>query len=260
MEPSICVEPQFICVESQSTLISCPVELEEWIVDNITRALAFTKSDRCVDGWFNVTWKGEVVVGETVSIFGGTVLNVMGVHADTLIVGDGKTRLFAVSNASLNLRNIVVSHGNAMYGRAIAATIGSRLCFSRVVFSNNTASIGGGALYMTDGSTVTVIENTVFPNNTASDGGVLYITSGSSVSGEGETTFSENAATSRDGGALYNMTTGSSAAWTTTAHFLNNTAQNDGGAMFLADHSNASWNAESNFTATSAQETGGLCI
>ena len=48
----------------------------------------------------------------------------MGGNADAAIVGDGKTRLFAVINASLHLRNIVVSHGNGIYGGAIAATSG----------------------------------------------------------------------------------------------------------------------------------------
>ena len=249
VEPSICVEPP-------STLISCPAELQEWIVDNTTQARAFAESTRCVGGSFNVTWKGKVVVDETILIFDGTILNVMGGNADTAIVGDGKTRLFAASNASLNLRNIVVSHGNAMYGGAIAATFGSRLSFSRVVISDNTASIGGGAIYMANGSTVTAIEDTVFTNNTASDGGVLYMKSGSTICGKGETTFSENAATSGDGGVLY-MTTGSSAVWTATSHFFNNTAQNDGGALFLADNSKATWNAVSNFTANSAQRNGG---
>ena len=144
------VEP-FICVESPSTLTSCPAELQqEWIVENATQARAFADSARCVGGSFNVTWKGKIVVDETISIFAGTVLNVMGGDdADTAIVGDGQTRLLAVINASLHLRNITVSLGNAMYGGAIAAASGSRLSFSRVVFSNNTAFIGGGAIYLT---------------------------------------------------------------------------------------------------------------
>ncbi|CAM9398624.1 unnamed protein product [Ascophyllum nodosum] len=256
LDPNVTsVEPS-ICVESLSTLISCPAELQEWIVENAIQAQAFADSARCVGGSFNVTWKGKVVVNETISIFDGTVLNVMGDNADAAIVGDGKTRLFAVINASLNLHNIIVSHGNAIDGGAIAATSGSTLSFSRVVFRRNTASIGGGALYVTNGTAVMVIEDTVFSNNSASDGGALYATGGSTVSGGGITTFSENAATSGDGGALY-VTNGSSIVWTETSHFFNNIAKNDGGALFLADHSIAIWNAESNFTTNSAQRDGG---
>ena len=253
------VEPS-ICVESTSTLISCPAELQqEWFVDSATQARAFADSARCVGGSFNVTWKGKIVVDKTISIFEGTVLNVMGGDADAAIVGDGNNRLFAVINAVLNLRNIIVSQGNAMYGGAIAAASGSRLFFSRVVFSTNTASIGGGAICLTNGSTVTVGEDTVFSNNTASDGGALYITSGSAVWGEEETYFTKNSATSGNGGALY-VTNGSSTVWTATSHFLHNTAHNDGGALFLADHSNASWNAVSNFTANIAQIKGGALL
>ena len=260
LDPKVAgVEPS-VCVESPSTLISCPAELQrEWIVENATQARAFADSARCVGGSFNVTWKGKVVVDETISIFEGTVLNVMGGDANTAIVGDGNNRLFAVINASLHLRNIIVSQGNAMYGGAIAATSGSRLSFSRVVFSNNTASLGGGAIYLTNGSAVTVGEDTVFSNNTASDGGALYITSGSAVWGEGETCFTENAATSGNGGALY-VTRGSSTVWTAAPHFLSNTAHNDGGALFLTDHSNAIWSAVSNFTANDAQRNGGALL
>ncbi|CAN0444927.1 unnamed protein product, partial [Ascophyllum nodosum] len=138
-------------MESLSTLTSCPAELQEWIVEDATQARAFADSARCVGGSFNVIWKGKVVLNETISIFDGTVLDVVGDNADAAIVGDGKTRLFAVINASLNLHNIVVSHGNAIDGGAIAATSASTLSFSRVVFSRNTASIGGGALYVTNG-------------------------------------------------------------------------------------------------------------
>ena len=259
LDPKVAgVEPS-ICVESPSNLISCPAELQNWIVDDATQARAFADSVRCVGGSFNVTWKGKIVVDKTVSIFEGTVLNVMGGDADTTIVGDGNNRLFAVINASLHLRNIIVSQGNAMYGGAIAATSGSRLSFSRVTFRDNIASIGGGAIYLTNGSGVTVGEHTVFSNNIASDGGALYITSGSAVWGEEETCFTENAASFGNGGALY-VTEGSSTVWTATSHFLSNTAHNDGGAFFLADHSNATWNAVSNFTANDAQRNGGALL
>ncbi|CAN0366422.1 unnamed protein product, partial [Ascophyllum nodosum] len=70
LDPNVAgVEPS-IYVESPSTLISCPAELQqEWIVENATQARAFASSSRCVGGSLNVTWRGNIVVDKTISIY-----------------------------------------------------------------------------------------------------------------------------------------------------------------------------------------------
>ncbi|CAN0445608.1 unnamed protein product, partial [Ascophyllum nodosum] len=77
----------------------------EWVVESIIQAQALVKAVRCSGGSFHVTWKGKVILDEAISIFNGTFLNVTSADAESAIVGDGKSRLFTIVNASLHLCN-----------------------------------------------------------------------------------------------------------------------------------------------------------
>ena len=255
-DPGVVSSDDHICMESSSTNMSCPTEIQSmWIVENTAQAQALAKSIRCSVGPFNVTWKGTVAIDETISILHGTSLSVTSNEGNATITCDGQIRLFTVVNASLHLRDIILSHGYTNYGGAIAASR-SRLSFHGVSFNNNTASNGGGAMFLSRGTVVSFDGETSFLNNTASDGGALYMTGGSSASWAGRiTAFSLSTATSGNGGALC-MMDGSRAIWDAVSHFVNNSAF-FGGSVYVAGGSTATWNASSVFSANVTQGSGG---
>ncbi|CAN0214966.1 unnamed protein product, partial [Ascophyllum nodosum] len=139
-----CVDPDvvnlepYVCTELLPTRTSCPLGIQrEWVVENTTGARELAEAVRCPGESFSVSWKGDVVVVEPISVAHGTVLNITG-EVSSAIIGDGETRLFTVVNASLNMRNIIMGNGKAIYGGAIAAS-NSRLTFERVTFDGNSA-------------------------------------------------------------------------------------------------------------------------
>ena len=256
-----CVEPgvddlkHYICVELPPIHNSCAAGFQrEWVVENTAQARALAEAVRCSSGSFNVSWKGRVVVEETIFVGDETILNVTGGDADAAIIGDGVTTLFTAVNASLYLSNINISNGYGTYGGAIAASR-SKLTIDRVNFDSNNATRGGGALSLSQGAIVLFGKEVAFMNNTAHGGGAVYLTGGSKASWTENVTFSENDAYSGKGGALY-VTDSSSAVWTAASHFVNNSAEY-GGALHLEDHSTAIWSATSRFLGNTAEEDGG---
>ena len=251
VDPNVIGQDMHLCVESPPTIPACPTGLQsEWVVENATQARELVEAIRCSGGSFHVTWKNKVTLDETVSISDGTFLNVTSASAsNAIIVGDGKSRLFAVVNASLHLCNVTLSNGNATYGGAVAASR-SKLTFDRVVFAGNVAS-SGGALYLSYGTYVSFDGKTVFYKNTAFQGGALYMTGGSAALWTRNTTFTENTATSGDGGALY-VTDSSSLSWTGSSIFSENRCKGHGGALYMTDGSVASWTGNTTFTKNSA--------
>ena len=218
----------FICSEPQPTRTNCSAELRrEWIVGNATQARALADAVRCVREVFNVTWKGKIIVDETISIVNGTVLNIAGIDSDAIIDGNGNIRMFTVVNASLHLHDITLEHGYALYGGAIAASP-SRITLDRVIFMTNNASYGSGAMFLPNASNVSFCGESTFWKNSALHGGALYMTEGSRSSWKGNSNFSENLARSGNGGALY-MKGGSIAVWTAASQFLFNCASGLGG-------------------------------
>ena len=255
-DPDVTGLEAFICSEPQPTRINCSAELQqEWIVENATQACALADAVRCVGEVFNVTWKGKIIVDETISVVNGTVLNIAGIDSDAIINGNGNIRMFTIVNASLHLRDITLEHGYALYGGAIAASH-SKITLDRVIFMANNASYGGGAMFLSDASNVSFCGETTFWKNTALHGGALYITDGSSSSWKGNTNFSENVARSGNGGAL-DMKRGSIAVWTAASQFWSNYANVYGGALYIHDSSNATWTADSQFLSNSANVSGG---
>ena len=256
LDPNVTGLEAFICSEPQPTRINCSAELRrEWIVENATQARALADAVRCVGEVFNVTWKGKIIVDETISIVNGTVLNIVGIDSDAVIDGNGNIRMFTVVNASLHLRDITLELGYALYGGAVAASR-SRMTLDRVIFMANNASYGGGAIFLSDESNVSFFGETTFWKNTAFDGGALYMTEGCSSSWQGNTSFSENVARSGNGGALY-MKRESIAFWTAASQFLSNYANVYGGALYIDDSSKATWTASSQFISNSTHVSGG---
>ena len=289
IDPDVITQEANLCVELESPIPACPVELEsEWVVESTAQVQALAKAVRCSGGSFHVTWKGKVILDETISIFNGTFLNVTSAGADSAIIGDGKSRLFSVVNASLHLCNLTLSNGNNTYGGAIAASR-SRLTFEGVAFTANVASFSGGAIFFnrkTNASFSGEISNTTFTGNAASNhggalclesesyvfwtgnsifsdnsclggGGAVFLTGGSYALWTGNTTYTENAA-AQEGGAL-NIRMGSIAVWTAKTHFLGNIAK-WGGALFLDKFSIAKWTSESHFIANRADFGGALFL
>ena len=252
------LEP-YICMELPPTNTSCRAGLQhEWVVETAAQARELAKAVRCPGGFFNVWWKGEITVNETIYIADGTVLNVTNGDDDAAVIGDGHSRLFTVVNASLYLRGITVSNGSTVYGGATAASR-SRLTFERVTFDSNNAIMSGGALSLSDSTIAVFRGETMVFNNTAHDGGAIYVTGGSNVSWTENAIFSENSAISRDGAALY-VTNGSSVVWTATSHFLNNSAKRFAGALYIESDSIAVWSATSYFSANTANIGGALLL
>ena len=263
IEGFACVDPDvvnlepYVCTELLPTRTSCPLGIQrEWVVENTTGARELAEAVRCPGESFSVSWKGDVVVVETISVAHGTVLNITG-EVSSAIISDGETRLFTVVNAFLNMRNIIMGNGKAIYGGAIAAS-NSRLTFERVTFDGNSA-IGGGALFLSKGTIASFGEEVTFLNNTAIYGGAIYVMGGSNVSWTGQSMFSGNTATSGNGGALY-VANGSSVIWLAETEFINNTAGGYGGAIFIDGVSKVVWAATSYFLANAAMIAGGVCV
>lgn len=258
----LCLDPDvddleaYVCEEVQPTPTACGGELQQqWIVENSTQARALGEAVRCPGMSFDVIWRGEIVINETLSIYNGTVLNILGVDIGSAIDGDGKNRLFSVVDASLHMSNITVKNGYAKYGGAIVASRSS-LSFNGVNFSGNNASNGGGAVFLTSSSNVSFGGESYFLNNDASDGGALFVRDSSYVLFAGNTTFSNNTASSGDGGGV-NVAESSSVTWRGKSLFSSNRAGDDGGALHAADDSSAIWEASSQFLFNSAEDDGG---
>ena len=261
IDPDVITQDANLCVELPSPIPACLVELQsEWVVESTIQARALVKAVRCSGGSFHVTWKGKVVLDETISILDGTFLNVTNTDEDSAIIGDGKSRLFAVVNASLHLCNITLSNGNATYGGAIAASR-SRVTVEGAAFTGNVATSSGGAIYLsrqTYASFDGEIANTTFIGNaaTSGNGGALYVEGGSNMFWTGNSFFSENSCLG-NGGAV-SLVGGSYALWTGNTTFARNTATIEGGALCLIVGCSVVWTANAHFVGNSAKYGGGI--
>ncbi|CAM9803925.1 unnamed protein product, partial [Ascophyllum nodosum] len=209
-------------------------------------------------GVFDVKWNGTIVMDTEIVVTSGTVLNITGsVGSRPVLDGGGNTRLFRVVNAYLQLNDVEVRNGSAMFGGAIAA-INSTVILNRTSFIDNTATTkSGGAMFVYGGWNVSFSGKTVFSNNTSGyDGGALNMVN-SSVYWDGASGFSKNSA-AHSGGALCAVV-GSSVSWAAEATFTENSALNyNGGALSLEGGSNASWSVDAIFSNNIAQYAGGV--
>lgn len=237
---------------AQSVL--CSVDSQQWVVEYTADAQRLAEAANCTGGTFEVVWTSDVVVEQTIYVVDGTVLNVTGVGSNAVMDGGGTTQLFVVSNASLQLSNMNITNGYADRGGAIDASRSS-LTFDWTAFVGNNARFNGGALRVTDGSSVLFSGKTSLVGNNARDGGALYVDTISSVSSTGSTTVAGNNA--RDaGGALY-VTGGSGFAWTGETEVSGNRAFEAGGALYVTGGGSAFWSGDTYFRNNQAGGEGG---
>ena len=228
-------------------LQNCTVDSIPVSVGSTEDAAALATSIRgCSDGDFAVEWVGEVFVGETLYVTGGTSLNITGAGPGAIADGGGETQLFYVDEGSrLHLSDMTLSNGNATeYGGAVYANQSSVVSFSgNMSFVSNFAGDDGGAIYAFDSTVSWVGDGTLFSDNSAgSTGGAIRANSGSTVSWVGDgTQFSNNSAD--DGGAIYAVLF-SNVSWVGDGtQFSNNSAEEWGGAIF-AWGSTVSWDGD----------------
>ena len=259
-----CGQDGFLCVDSDALEDCgdtrpppCPVDVKHnWVVENSTQAHDFARYLNCSGGTFDVEVRGMIIMETEIVVVDETVLTITGVGSGAVLDGGGKTRLFRVVNASLNLYGVEVRNGNATFGGAIAA-MGSTLTLSRTIFTGNMANDkNGGAMFVYGQSNVSFHGRTGFFNNSSNYyGGAVYAVN-SSVSWNGVSSFSENSA-AHSGGALCAVV-GSTVSWAAETSFERNSARSyRGGALFIESNSNASWSACAKFLSNTAQVEGG---
>lgn len=146
----------------------CNINVEEMTVATTADAADLIAALKCDGGGrFEVSWLGKVVIGETIEVFGGSILAVTGsdnsslaVNAETetstasTIDGGGMVRIFNVSGEStLTLQGLVLQGGSSTFGGAVLAhspdfnattDTGNTIKITNCSFLDNQASIFGG--------------------------------------------------------------------------------------------------------------------
>ena len=114
----------YACDEIPSDITSpCSDDVEKnWIVENAAQARTLAETTKCSGGSFQVEWRGNISMDQTIYAVDGTVLHIYGTHAGAVISGNLEKRLITVVNASLYLKNVRVEFGLAVVGGAIAAS------------------------------------------------------------------------------------------------------------------------------------------
>eukprot|EP00752_Nemacystus_decipiens_P017698 g15868.t1 len=259
--PLDCLDPDhagdelYECEAPPPASLPCSAEVQrEWVVENAAEAQALTTAVNCSGGSFEVEWRGTVVVDKPIYVVDGTTLTITGVAGSMASIdGSSSTRLFTVVNAALHVDGLNVSYGTSIAGGAIAAAR-SALSFNRTIFVGNSAVAYGGAVFVSNASSVSCAHGTTFVENTAgTDGGAIFAAGGSEVSCGGR--WLSNAAGAR-GGAL-RLVDESSASWTEETFFEFNAAEWVGGAFSLAKSSRIFWDAPTDFYNNSAGFFGG---
>ena len=251
------VTERYVSMKVPPGTIPCSPERHHvWVVGNTSQARALAEALNCSGGVFNVKWRGSVVIDITLSVFGGTVLNVTGISSGAVMDGGGTTRLLTVVNSSLYVSNMVLFNGGSVSGGAIAA-FGSNIFVNQTRFVGNIATLHGGAMILAEGSTATFSGQTDFFNNIATcRGGAVCVRDRSHATWANGATFSNNNASF--GGAV-DMFSSSSASWTGigVTTFSNNTA-GLGGGLTVGANSSANWETVSIFEGNTAYSGGGV--
>ncbi|CAM9468153.1 unnamed protein product [Ectocarpus sp. 6 AP-2014] len=280
-----CLDPDaddefYECEAPPPTALPCSAEVQQtWVVDDSAQAQALASAVNCSGGSFEVEWRGTVVVESVFYVVDGTTLSITGDGSSAAIDGNAATRLFTVVNAALHLTGVDVTSGASTTGGAIAAA-GATLTLNQTNFLRNTATGNGGAIFLSDGSSMVCSGGGAFTDNEASvDGGALYVTGGSVVScggswfgnvagdsagaiivdGESSLSWSEDAFFGFNlaetwGGAVY-ARSGASVSWNASTWFFSNTVGSLGGALAIVNGSTASWIGETTFESNYATST-----
>ena len=249
----------YACHELPSDITSpCSDDVEKiWFVENAAQARTLAETTNCSGGSFQVEWRGNISMDETIHAVDGTVLHIYGNHAGAVISGNLEKRLITVVNASLYLTNVRVEFGFALVCGAIAASR-SNLTLDQTFFVSNQARGLGGALYVVDQSILSFNgETTFFASNVAGiSGGAIYVAGGSVVSWNGRNTSFIDNLSYLDGGAA-TIIDESVASFKGVMSFSNNTCGLSGGAVYLTDHANVAWDGATYFFSNAAYDSGG---
>eukprot|EP00752_Nemacystus_decipiens_P002289 g2167.t1 len=289
---SDCSEDRIIfdCEQPPPAALPCAADAQgTWVVDSSAQAQTLAATVSCSGGLFEVEWRGAVVVGEPIYVVNGTVLTVTGAGSEAVIDGNSATRLFTVVNATLHVSGVNITAGAAIFGGAVAAA-GSTLVLNRTSFVGNSATGHGGAVYASEGSSVSFAGDETFAENGAtSSGGAVYATGGSVVSWTGDVRFLHNscggyggalavessivvatgnavfagnvAASIHGYGGAVNAFSWSSVVWSgEVASFEDNFAGGGGGAVSIAWSSEMSWTGPSRFSGNNATGNGGALL
>lgn len=228
------------------------------VVEDTAGALQLAQAINCSGGIFEVSWVGSVTVEETIRVFDGTDLSVVGTPDGLSFVdGGGEVSLFHVSSGTLRLSGLSLVDGIGEEGGAINAidsvltaenctfsnnavvvrggaivAINSNMTAEYCTFSGNTADWSGGAIYawgwnMTTNSVVDVV-GSVFTGNSAKFGGGVHALELRLIFDASE--FSGNYA--NVGGAIYMADT--SELLSDNCTFSNNSAVGSGGAVYVS--------------------------
>lgn len=224
-------------------------------MDNSAQARALAAAVNCSGGSFEVEWRGHIVVDEAINVVDATVLAIRGTESGAVIDGNASTRLFTVVNAALHVSGVSITSGVSFVGGAIAAAA-STLTLNRTSLVGNQAAGNAGAVYISDGTSLSCAEVSFVDNRADINGGAVYVTGNSVVSCGGS--WLNNTA-GRYGGAL-SVNDESSLSWREEAMFTNNRAGLIGGALFVFNSSRLSWSASSMFFANSAGAGGALSV
>eukprot|EP00903_Cladosiphon_okamuranus_P017273 g15917.t1 len=284
-----CLDPDaedqfFECEPPPPDTLPCSAGAQRrWVVETSAQVQDLVAAVNCSEGSFEVEWRGGVVVTEPIYVADGTVLAVSGDGENAVVDGNSTTRLFTVVNATLHLSGVNISYGASIVGGAIAAAE-STLTLNRTNFVGNRATASsGGAVYLSDGSSMACIGDGTFEENWAAiDGGALYVTDSSTVSCGG--TWMNNVA--GDSGGAVALRSLSKMSWSDEATFSENIAGRYGGAISLVNSSvswsggrtafvynsggyiggglisrisNVSWTGSTDFVGNSADTCGAIC-
>jgi hypothetical protein len=221
------------------------------------------------------TCHGNFTVAKSITIEGSSKATLTG-------DADGSRTLTITGKPLVRLEALTVSSGQANRGGGIASMTGASLTLDRVTMNGNSASsttrASGGAIYMSNGGKLTVVDST-FTNNTATtsgtagaqtaDGGAIWFSATATITGS---TFSNNLAattsTAADGGAeAYGGAIRSSGKLTiASTTFSDNSAlaradntsgnlQGEGGALYAIGKTRSITIAHSTFTGNKASGT-----
>ncbi|CAM9191106.1 unnamed protein product [Ectocarpus sp. 13 AM-2016] len=242
------------CHAPPPAVLPCSEKVQQtWVVETSEHAQALAAAVNCSGGLFEVEWKGNAVVNDTIFVGDGTVLTVAGADSNAVIDGNAGTRLFTVVNAALHVSGVNISSGASVAGGAVAAA-GSTLTFDRANFVGNGATAFGGAVYVSDGSIASCVGAVTFANNSAGiDGGALYARDGSTISCGAS--WLNNVA--GDVGGAIRAQGGSTISWEEESSFAYNTAGRAAGALSVNNESSVSWNAATSFDSNTAGLLGG---
>jgi CSLREA domain-containing protein len=166
--------------------------------------------------------QGEMVINDDLQFRGGT----LGITLDA----GGNSRLLNVTSSEfVSISGLTFSHGAGVDGGAIVMQGGGATTISRCIFTNNTATNVGGAVYGT--RQTLLIKNSQFSNNSSgSDGGAIESSRGS-VTIRNSRIENNHAADLGLGGGINFLAFGSERLVVTNTRVINNTSEGNGGGI-----------------------------